>query len=166
MGRLVPKQSWPSPPKVGKVVSVDRSGLTLTPDERSGGAECSQIISRDKESEDQRLPAQKASMSGVMAYVTECGLGPTGECFCSLKLGSIFTCISVSSSSDEDAGDTGGRESESAEASRGMCYYNQGVGFPLTYTSQGESPEGHSNGGSRWIQSPQSHPRGHPRRLC
>ena len=48
------------------------------------------------------------------------------------------------SPSDENAGDTGGRISELAEASRGMCHYNDGVGSLLKHISCEESLEGHS----------------------
>jgi hypothetical protein len=48
-----------------------------------------------------------------------------------------------SPSSDVGVDDTGERESERMEASRGMCGYRSGVGFPLTCTSCEESPGGH-----------------------
>ena len=44
----------------------------------------------------------------------------------------------------DDAGDTGGRMSESAEASRGTCRYNCGVGSLLISISCEEGSEGHS----------------------
>ena len=48
------------------------------------------------------------------------------------------------SPSDEDTSYTGGRISESAEASRGMCHYNDGVVSLLKHISRQESSEGHS----------------------
>jgi len=47
------------------------------------------------------------------------------------------------SPSDEDSGDTGGKIIESAEASRGMCHYHDGVGSLVMSTSFEEGPEGH-----------------------
>ena len=52
---------------------------------------------------------------------------------------------------DEVAGDTGGRMNESAEASRGMCPYNGGVGSLLISVSCEAGPEGYSAWGChRW----------------
>jgi len=42
-----------------------------------------------------------------------------------------------------DSGDTGGKIIESAEASRGMCHYHDGVGSLVMSTSFEEGPEGH-----------------------
>ena len=59
--------------------------------------------------------------------------------------------ISFLSPSVENTGDTGGKLNESAEASRGMCPYNGGVGSLLISVSREAGSEGYSAWGChRW----------------
>jgi len=134
------------------------------------------IVSQDKSGGGQDLPTPGASTSGVVDAGIGGGNDPMSGCFRSLSFGPIFTSPFFSPL-DEDIGDTGGGESDSAEVSRGTCRCHYCVGFPLTYTSCEESSEGHSARGCRhsrrrrkrshrWIRTSQSRSRGHFRRLC
>lgn len=135
------RQSLPS-----RNPEVDRPDLTMTLDDGDGG---SSRITLNVGSEDQGLIAPKASTSGAAVYNTgtERGYVPMGECFWALRLGLIFMLVSVLTSLDVDAGNTGGREGEPAEASKGMCRYCFGIGSPLTHPSYEESSEGHQSRG-------------------
>ena len=84
----------------------------------SGG---SQIAFQDKKGEDQGLTAPKASTSRVAVHDTELGYDLMGECFCSPRLGPGLCVPLFLSPSDVDTDDSKGKESELAEASRGMC---------------------------------------------
>jgi len=96
--------------------------LTVAPDQGSSGG--SQMVFQGSTDKGQELPASEAWTSGVVIGGRK---NRTSECFLflSLRLGPIFMWIP---SSDEDAGDTGGKIIESAEASRSMCRYHDGVG--------------------------------------
>jgi hypothetical protein len=95
-----------------------------------GSTRGSQIVFQDRKSEDRGLTAQETSTSGGVVHGTELGYGCRGERSCSLRIGSDSCGSLFPSPSDVDADDAGGRESESAEASDGMCGSCHGVGFP------------------------------------
>jgi hypothetical protein len=82
-------------------------------DEGSSGG--SRITSQGRDGGDQELTALKASMFGTVVHDTELGCG-----LCSLRSG-LGPCGSVFiSPSNLDTDDTGRRESEPIEVSRGM----------------------------------------------
>jgi hypothetical protein len=86
-----------------------------------GSSRGSQITFQDKKGEDQGLTAPKASTSRGVVHGTELGYDLMGECFCSPWLG-LCSCVPLLlSPSDVDTDDSEGKESELAEASRGMC---------------------------------------------
>ena len=89
----------------------------------------SQIMFQDRKSEDQGLTALETSTSGGVVHGTELGYDCRGELSCSLWIGPDSCGSLFSSPSDVDADDAGGRESELAEASDGMCRSRHGVGF-------------------------------------
>jgi hypothetical protein len=115
-------------------------------DEGSSGG--SHAVLRDSMDEDQELPASVAWTSRVVIGGTERRDDRTSEpCLWSLRLGQMFMRTLFISLSDEDTGDTGGRISEPAEASRGMCYYGDGVCPLLISISCEDGPEGHTDWG-------------------
>ena len=143
--------SYQAPPNIGleggpirsyQDLKIDRPDLTVAPGEGSSGGP--QMIFQDSMDEDQEPPGSVAWTSGVAIGGTESRNSRTSECFRSLRLGPIYMRILFLFPLDEAAGDTGGRMSESAEAWRGMCGYNCGVGSLLTSISCEEGPEGHS----------------------
>jgi hypothetical protein len=94
-----------------------------------GSSRGSRITFQDKEGEDQGLTAPKASTSRVAVH----GTGPAydrGGCFCSLRFEPASCRPLFLSPSDMDTDGTREKESELAEASRGMCRYSHGVDFP------------------------------------
>jgi hypothetical protein len=127
-------------PKGGRSLSYRNLGVLIGCTLDEGSSSGSRITSQDKKYEDQGLTTPKASTSGVVVSGTEPGYDRMGECFRSLWLGPASCGPLFLSPSDVDIGDTRERESEPAEASRGMCRYRRSIGFPLTYTSREESP--------------------------
>ena len=114
-------------------------------DEGSSGG--SRITSQDKKDEDQGLSAPKALTSGGIAHGTELGYDRMGACVCSLRSGQGSCGSLFFSPPGVDTDDTEGRESKPVEGLRGMCRYCRSVGFPLTYTSYKEGPEGYDTRG-------------------
>jgi len=107
-------------------LEVDRVDLTTMLGER--GSRGTRIVSQDKSGGGQDLPAPEASTSGVIDTGIGRGNDPKNEGFRSLSFGPILTSPFFSSL-DEDIGDTGGGESEPAEASRGTCRRRYCVDF-------------------------------------
>ena len=95
-----------------------------------GSTSGSRIGFQDRKSEDQGLTAPETSTSGGVVHGAELGYGRRGEWPYSLRIGSDSCGFLFLSPSDVDVDDTGGRESEPAEASKGMYKYRRDVGFP------------------------------------
>ena len=143
--------NYQAPPNIGleggpirsyQDLEIDRLDLTVAPGEGNSGGP--QMMFQDSMDEDQEPPGSVAWTSSAAIGGTESRHNRTSEYFRSLQLGPIFMQISFPFPSDEVAGDTGGRMSESAEAWRGMCGYNCGIGSLLISISCEEGPEGHS----------------------
>ena len=134
------------------------------------------VVFYDEKSKDRDHSAQEPSTSGVVVGGTEPGGDRAGWClwsrYCDRRSsGSLF---STSGGNTDGTKEEGGKPPDPTTST---CRYDRSISSPLTSTSSGERPEGHSawgcshsclcpGGGHRWIRSSPSRPRSFLRRLC